>query len=105
MFNIPNVTIEQRPSGIYSIVPNDGYALHAKGKDYTNIDENGNEFLIRGYTTFGITVAPNYDFGSTTTIDGYTAYGAQEVFARPISEINGTTDKILGGGGNDHEVM
>lgn len=104
MQNIPNATITQRPSGIYSIEPNEGYALHAKGKDFADIDENGNEFLIRGYTTFGITVAPNYDFENTTIIDGYTAYGANEVFARPVSEINGTTDQILGGG-NDHEIM
>lgn len=86
MFNIPNLTITQSETkGIYRVVPHEGYAMHNKIKDYE--DDEGN--LIRGYSTRGATVASTYDFTQTTTIDGYTAYGNRELFARPAEDVEG----------------
>lgn len=81
MKNIPNATIVQ--TAVYRITPNPGFVLHHKSKDFE--DENGNIKL--GYARGTVSVAPSYDFELTTTIDGYTAYGDKEIFARPESEV------------------
>lgn len=97
---IPNTTMcksfrDGVPSG-YWITPVDGYVLHVAGRGWTDIDpDTGEEILMRGYTTGASTCGASYDFTVTTVIDGYTAYGEDEFFARPASEV--PTDQIFGG--------
>ncbi len=86
---IPNTTIVHNPSGTWEITPASDYAIHTNVRDYTDIDELGNETFVRGYTTGYITVEPSYDFDNTKDIDGYTAYGMFEIFARPMEEAEG----------------
>lgn len=88
----------------YFIAPIDGYVLHDNAMDWHEIDEvtlqEGE--LVRGYAVGSVSCGANYDFNTVTMIDGYTAVGAREFFARPRSEV--PEDQIFGGG-NDHEVM
>lgn len=89
---IANTTITQLSSGGYRIVANEGYVLHDKNYDVEVMDEitlmPTGEIML-GYMPSGSPcgVRYNYDFHNTTVIDGYTAYGAREFFARPISEV------------------
>lgn len=105
---IPNTTMKKMfRDGVhrqYVITPVDGYVLHNSVRDWTRQDEEtGEEILYRGYSTVHSSVSASYDFTQTTIIDGYTAYGDKEIFARPASEV--PADQIFGGGGSDHEVM
>ena len=108
MPEIINTTITQRASGSYKIAPNEGYVLHDKNRDVEVVDETTRlptgEILL-GYVPYpthcGVTAT--YDFDNTTVIDGYTAYGNREFFARPQSEV--PADQIFTVGSNDHEVM
>ena len=108
MINIANATVTEKwRNGVfygYAIAPNDGYILHDKVRDWEDIVnfDTMETVLKRGYTTGDATCGASYDFAVTTTIDGYTAYGDREFFARPASEVPG--DQIFGVG-NDHEVM
>lgn len=91
---IPNVKIENVLfDGVhrtYRLSPNEGFVLHNKKTDIT--DENGN--VTRRYCSTYTTVNASYNFTTTTVIDGYTAYGVNEYFARPISEV--AADQIYG---------
>ena len=107
---IPNTTMVKyiNSSGRWvaiKITPNEGYCLHDKGYDYPIVDpETGEETgeIVRGYCAAVCSCGYNYDFTQTTIIDGYTAYGISEYFARPISEVSSNQ---LFNNGNDHEVM
>lgn len=106
MPTIPNTTIEIFMDRVYRITPNEGYVLHNKSRDWTEGDPmmGEEEVLYRGYSTVASTVPLSYDFDNTTEIDGYTAYGSKEIFARPRSEV--PENQIFGGGNNEeHEVM
>lgn len=109
MPEILNTTIEVNSLGTqYVITPAEGYALHSKNRDWEETDEiTGETVLHRGYSTHSASCRLDYDFDTTTVIDGYTAHGPKEYFARPISDIDGETNHVfnLPGGNNDHEVM
>ena len=80
---------------VYRITPIEGYVLHDKGRDWTYIDpDTMEETARRGYTTGTASCAASYDFSATTLIDGYTAYGSREFFARPVTEV--PSDQIFG---------
>lgn len=107
---IPNTTMQKfvNDSNVelfYQITPVSGYVLHNSSRDWEDENfETGETIFYRGYSRSYSTVGINYDFDNTTEIDGYTAYGAKEIFARPESEV--PDNQIFGGGGNnDHEVM
>lgn len=87
--NIPNTVIAKNEYG-YDIAPIEGYVLHNSNRDVydTNL-ETGEETFTRGYSTSSSGVGLNYDFDNTKDIDGYTAYGKFEIFARPIEEAEG----------------
>jgi hypothetical protein len=104
MPNIPNTIITETAT-TYRIKPVDGYVLHNSARDYTDLNtETTEEVFYRGYGTSQSSVPLSYDFENTTIIDGYTAYGRLEIFARPRNEV--PENQIFGGGGNnDHEVM
>ena len=89
----------------YEITPNEGYVLHDSARDWYETDDPANEVgvLTRGYTTGTASCAASYDFNTVTMIDGYTAVGSREFFARPASEV--PDNQIFGVGNNDHEVM
>jgi hypothetical protein len=85
---------------VYRITPVEGYVIHSKSRDWTDENfETGEETFYRGYGRGTMTVGKNYDFENTTEIDGYTAYGFLEIFARPASEV--PENQIFGGGGNN----
>lgn len=102
---IPNTTMEKyiNSSGrfiAYYIYPVEGYVLHDNAGAWTDPNTGvGYEAYFTGYCTAGAT----YDFATSTTVDGYTAYGSRKFFARPANEVPG--DQIFGGVNNDHEVM
>ena len=78
----------------FVITPVDGYVLHDKARDWTDIDPiTGEEVLYRGYTTGTASCAASYDFTANP----------REFYAVPESEV--PADQIFGGGDNDHEVM
>lgn len=91
---IPNCTIDyyyHTTTGefhAYRITPNAGYCLHDSIYDSEVFDEKTgeptDEFAL-GYRTSTASCGYNYDF-TTSTVDGYTAYGSRKFFARPISE-------------------
>jgi hypothetical protein len=100
---IPNTTITAN-AYVYEITPNEGYVLHNNARDWTDVDpETMEETFYRGYSATSSTVALTYDFGNTTIIDGYTAYGRKEIFARPASEV--PENQIFGGGNSNAEIM
>ena len=87
--NIPNTTITESKYG-YNIAPIEGYVLHNSTRDWE--DENldtGEKTFYRGYSKSSSGVGLDYDFENTTEIDGYTAYGVNEIFARPAEEAEG----------------
>ena len=105
---IPNTIMHKRIyNGVhngYTVKPISGYVLHDQARDWTDTDmDTMEDVLYRGYTRGEASFGVNYDFDNTTIIDGYTAYGSREFFARPESEA--PADQIFGGVGNDHEVM
>lgn len=107
---IPNTTIiKSINNGVhlaYRITPIDGYVLHDKTLDvYSSYDNEGNPLgePLRGYVPQTCGCGASYDFTVTTTIDGYTAYGEREFFARPASEV--PENQIFGDVEPDHEVM
>jgi hypothetical protein len=111
MPNIANTTITERIINGkllgYSIDPNEGYVLHDKNYDVEARDEVTHEptgEILLGYLPYpaGSICGYTYDFDNTTTIDGYTAYGSREFFARPQSEV---PENQIFTVGNDHEVM
>lgn len=73
----------------YRITPNDGYVLHDKSRDWTDLET---EELKLGYTTGTASCAANYDF----------TVNPREFYAVPENSV--PADQIFGGG-NDHEVM
>lgn len=78
----------------YAITAVDGYVLHDKGRDWTEINpETGEEVLKLGYTTGTATCAANYDFTANP----------REFYA--VLENAVPADQIFGGNNNDHEVM
>ena len=86
---IPNTTIKETKHG-YIITPNEGYVLHNSNRDCEDENfETGEKTFYRGYSNSSSGVGPNYDFETTKEIDGYTAYGKFEIFARPIGEVKG----------------
>lgn len=98
---IPNTTmtrmlVDGAPKS-YQITPIDGYILHDKARDWYDTDpETGLDYPepTRGYTVGMASCALGYNFDTTVTIDGYTAYGSREFFARPASEV--PADQIFG---------
>jgi hypothetical protein len=96
MPNIPNTTItdvvvNEKLLG-YTIDPNEGYVLHDKNLDFEVFEEGTlmpNGEILLGYLPYpvGCATYAGYNFSDTTTIDGYTAYGDREFFARPRSEV------------------
>ena len=89
MPTIPNTTVEVFSSGrTYEITPNEGYVLHNSARDWTDTDPiTGKGTFYRGYSISSSLVPLTYDFDNTTKIDGYTAYGWLEIYARPIDEV------------------
>jgi len=85
---------------LYSIQAIPGYVIHNGDSDYEDLDGN----LVRAYTTNEMTLnALTYDFTQTTVIDGYTAYGQDELFARPADTV--PEGDFIYGGGDNAEVM
>lgn len=92
----------------YRITPNDGYVLHNKARDYSNLDpDTFEETLVQGFSAHFSTCGAAYAFtpiqmlapnGATVT-----AYGEYEFYAILRTEV--PADQIFGGVGNDHEVM
>ena len=90
MPTIPNTIITQSISGSYTITPDDGYVLHNSNRDWEDENfETGEKTFHRGYSKSSSGVGLNYDFETTKEIDGYTAYGKFEIFARPAEEVEG----------------
>ena len=91
---IPNTTMTRKLNNgaliAYDIAPNEGYVLHDKLLDEETVDletfEPTGEVKL-GYYPIARSIGANYDFDNTTTIDGCTAYGEREFFARPASEV------------------
>ena len=87
--NIPNTKITENKYG-YSIEPVEGYVLHNSNRDWEDENlETGEKTFYRGYSNSSSGVGLNYDFENTKDIDGYTAYGMFEIFARPAEEVEG----------------
>lgn len=86
---IENIVLNGNQTG-YRLTPNSGFVLHNKLRNITELDGS----VTRRYGTGPTTVNVNYDFNTTTVIDGYTAYGPNEYFARPRSEV--AADQIYG---------
>lgn len=101
---IPNTVMQKKffdgVFRVYVIAPAEGYVVHDKEGDWPDPDTD--ETILAFYRG-GYTCGANYDFATTTVIDGYTAYGPREFFAKPESEV--PADQIFGGVNNDHEVM
>ena len=86
--NILNTIITETKYG-YNIAPIEGYVLHNSTRDWEDENlETGEKTFHRGYSKSSSGVGLNYDFDNTTEIDGYTAYGVNEIFARPIKEVS-----------------
>lgn len=86
---IPNTVITESQYG-YMIEPIEGYVIHNSTRDWE--DENldtGEKTFYRGYSKSSSGVGLDYDFDNTKEIDGYVAYGVNEIFARPIEEAEG----------------
>lgn len=78
----------------YEITPNDGYVLHDKGRDWTEIDpETEEEVLKLGFTAGYASCAASYDFVANP----------REFYAVLATSV--PADQIFGVGNNDHEVM
>ena len=87
--NIPNTKITENKYG-YRIEPVEGYVLHNSNRDWEDENlETGEKTFHRGYSKSSSGVGLNYDFETTKEIDGYTAYGKFEIFARPAEEVEG----------------
>ena len=89
----------------YNITPNTGYCLHDKGLDIEVLDEETFEptgEILLGYCTASAGCGYNYEF-TEAIVDGYTAYGNREFFARPISEVS--SDQIFGNVEPPHETI
>lgn len=90
---IPYTTIEEIKDAegatlVYKITPADGYKLHNNVNDWTETDEEtGAEILHREFSSAPSTVPADYDFDNKTKIDGRTAYGSKEIYAKAESEI------------------
>lgn len=76
----------------YHIQAVEGYALHDKVRDYSELDPGTMEETKRlGYTTDYTTCGVNYNF-SPVTVTGengvtFTAYGPREFAARPAATV------------------
>ena len=70
----------------YRIKPNEGFVLHDKIRDVEELDERDTPTgeIIRGYTSIECGCGADYDFGNTKIIEGHTAYGEREFFAKLI---------------------
>lgn len=109
---IPNTTMKKGYSDgvhtVYYLKAIDGYVLHDKARDWTDIDPVTMEETEyhRGYTRAEASCWHDYDFAtSQIEIDSgeiVTAYGAREFFAIPDTEV--PADSIFGGG-NNHETI
>ena len=85
--NIPNTIITESEYG-YNITPIEGYVLHNSTRDWEDENpETGEKTFHRGYSKSSSGVGLNYDFDNIKYIDGYVAYGVNEIFARPIDEV------------------
>ena len=94
---IPNTTTQK---GFYNgnhltyvITPLDGYVLHAKGRDFVEVDPETNEEICTklGFSSNSASCGANYDFTPCTVTDEngntYTGYGELEFFAVLASEV------------------
>lgn len=94
MIKIDNVTItENIINGVhrgYNIKPNDGYVLHDKNYDEEVFDRRGKPTgeIKLGYCSQSCGCGINYDFSITKEIEGHTAFGEREFFARPEEEVD-----------------
>jgi len=108
MPEILNATITQLSSGGFRVRANEGYVLHDKNRNIEVMDETTmmptGEILL-GYLPYpaACVVPASYDFENTKVIDGYTAYGSREFFARPQSEV--PADQIFTNPNPPAEVM
>lgn len=109
---VPNTTMRKRINDTtgalmtYRIAPNDGFVLHDNRYDFhNNYDDEGNITgdIQLGYTTGEVSCPPTYDFTTTTTVNGVTAYGDREFFAIPVTDV--PENQIFGGTNNDHEII
>ena len=82
---IDSVTLEVRA---YAIKAVNGYVIHDNAGDWTYTDPvTGDEIKMLAFYSGNCTCSASYDFNTTTTVDGYTAYGTREFFAKPASEV------------------
>ena len=93
---IPNTTMTEKinsETGVlisYDIEPDKGYVLHDNTLDEDTINPETLELTGKvklGYYPIAVSCWNNYDFDNTTIIDGYTAYGKRELFARSVNEV------------------
>ncbi len=87
---IPNTTMQKvvKDDGTeicYSITPFEGYETHHCARCYEEENPDTSEkTFVHGYSTAPCTVPLDYDFETTKEVDGHTAYGEKEIFAREI---------------------
>ena len=87
---IPNTTMKKYVNDggtdmFYEITPAEGYETHNNVRNYYIEDfETKEKTYIRKYSSAACTVPIDYDFDNTKEIDGYTAYGEKEIFARKV---------------------
>lgn len=88
---IPNTTMRKilNNDGVemcIEITPIEGYETHRHARCYEDENmETGEKTFVHGYSTAPCTVPLDYDFENTKEVDGYTAYGASEIFAREVT--------------------
>ena len=95
---IENVTVEKGyldgVHKIYRLKANEGYVLHDAGRDWTEIDPETEEEIIKlGYTAGTTTCNATYNF----------TLNPREYYAVLASTV--PADQIFGTVNNDHEVM
>jgi hypothetical protein len=99
---IPNTTMTKKYIDdvfkAYDVAPNNGYVLHDNTLDVEEFDPETYELtgeIKLGYYPIARSIGANYDFDNTTIIDGYTAYGEREFFARPIEEGTDNESEVI----------
>lgn len=79
---------------VYALKPVDGYVLHDKNADWTDVDpDTGEEIYMLGYKTGTVTCAASYDFTANP----------REFYTVLATEV--PADQIFGGVTPDHEVV
>lgn len=96
---IPNTTMRKIVNDkdvemCIEITPIKGYETHHHARCWEDVNlETGEKTFVHGYSIAPCTVPLDYDFENTKDIDGHTAYGSKEIFARPIESTIGQVNE------------